>query len=92
MQEAGQGGPVGDQGNVPGCSTDAGDAYVIDGRMKELERLEQDKELSKEYEGEKSSTVVHVPLVERRNLVCKPSCCSLSGVNVRQSLRPSGSW
>jgi len=33
---------------VPGCSTDAGHAYVIDERMKELGRLERyDKEPSK---------------------------------------------
>jgi hypothetical protein len=33
---------------VPGCSTDAGHAYVIDERMEELGRLERyDKELSK---------------------------------------------
>jgi hypothetical protein len=77
---------------VPDYANAQRHACAIDERMRKLGRLERDnKELSKEYEGEKSSTVVHVPRVERRNLVCKPSCCSLSGVNVRQSLRPSGS-
>jgi len=41
----------------PAYSTDAGQAYAIDQRMKELGHLERyDKELSKNYEGEKSST------------------------------------
>ena len=78
---------------VPDYAYDQRHAYAIDEKMRRLGRVERDnKELSKEYEGEKSSTVVHVPRVERRNRVCKPNCCSFSGVNVRQSLRPSGSW
>src|SRR6266496_4568866 len=30
--------------------------------------------------------------LDRRNLVCNPSCCSFSGVNVLESLSPSGLW
>jgi hypothetical protein len=55
LHEAGQGGPW-RTGNVPGCSTDAGHAYVIDERMKELGRLERYEGAFQNYEGATSST------------------------------------